>query len=260
MDQANPAGPASRPRSEDWWERWSLYHLEMFGLKASQPAKEMLSLWRRIFVPEFNEAQMRAATDHVARTNPPKFLGDHLRALRTAITDLKRVATERRAKAHRAEEERGTCVACFNSGLVLVPHLRSFDKECKWRHPLYGTRVTMAVSCHCYAGRRYRQPGTKVLTIEQYEDVVPDWAVIMREAHARDRAERAVDQDTRSHGAFSLMIDNIVRRHAAGAGDAYEGQPGPAGPVRGREPGDEEEVPGGPGLDPEGDAEPVGGE
>jgi hypothetical protein len=228
-------GPKEKSRSEDWWEQWVKFHLEMFGLTTSQGAREMLSLWRRIFAGEFTLAQMRKASEHVAATNPPKFLGDHLRALKDAIKDLRRISADQRARKQEQEaRDRGVCTACGNSGLVFVPHLRSFDEDGNWKHPDTWVRYQMVVSCGCFAGRKYRLQEGRFLTVEEYEKVVPNWAAVMREARRRDQADSAVEAETRAHSAFGLVVERILERARQRSDDTHEPRrPEPGEPLRG---------------------------
>lgn len=154
------------------WIGWGNYHRAMFGWK-SEAEVEMVAMWIGTFRRwGFTVAEMYKASESILKRATPAFKReDHINYLYQAVNDLR--ASTRSIGASMEDYTRGVCTACFNSGMVTVPHLRSISGA-KWVD-----KKTCGVWCTCIDGRKYSivqtEDGRKLMGITEYTARNPDW-------------------------------------------------------------------------------------
>jgi hypothetical protein len=188
------------------FQAWAGEHCRVFGLSVEESGT-VLS-WEPYFVASgFHKDDLADTTAHFAKIpgelarlgKPAKYLGKtsvHLAAIEAYI----REQTARRLgeESSRFAAEHGTCLVCYGTGFVSVPHLAGISNG-RWVGAKAGGLApqfyTQAVACSCALGRwkadkqGQRRGGEvrRIMTLEAYEHQNPDWK---RQLAAREEAQR----------------------------------------------------------------------
>lgn len=175
---------------------WGKFHGVLFGLVTDSDAK-MLAEWAALFAAEgYAPDELQAASRWLALNDPPRFRTDHLLRLQDRLRQLRRQA----CAPPPVEDTRGTCTTCRGVGRVIVPLLLGIPTAGGSLVPDDGQRRTAAVTCSCGLGRWFSQQGCEpaMMTLDQYQAIVPDWRT--REVSQRSVAHerRRVAEKTRS--------------------------------------------------------------
>lgn len=203
----------------DWYDRWAVRHCTAFLLPDAW--LDAAKAWRHVFdLVGATEAELDAATREVQASDaPPKYPGDHLPAVKTAVGRVRDRLAERarKAAADAAADGRGVCDLCADTGWVVVPHPLHVRAGC-WEptHHARGEKVyvTACATCRCYRGRktfdglaeRERRP----LSLDRLEAVNPHWRAMLA---GRDRAAAELFAAVRTAETWEPAV---LKRLAAG--------------------------------------------
>lgn len=129
------------------WIEWTTYHGSLHRMQAAEDAA-MILLWREVFEDRgFTMEELKVASRSLAENDPKRFRTEHLEYLLSSVGTAR--FNKARASLTTDDINEKSCGVCIGSGHAIVPHLLSvIDGE--WHYPYY----TMAVACHCDAGRR----------------------------------------------------------------------------------------------------------
>lgn len=186
---------------------WGERHGSVFGLRSDDDAASLLE-WVTIFRRGgYTPAELHAATDWLAMHDPPRFLNQHLAAIREHVHRQRQAACSRSADG---SPEFGECRLCGSTGVICgLPSLRAL--EC-------GQWATCAALCHCALGRWIGQrqrgqtssgdPRGPLVTLANYEIHCPNWRTLIAEHDAEIRRELEAES---SNCGFAEM-DEIVNR------------------------------------------------
>lgn len=204
---------------------WCEYHATLFGLRADSDA-DMLLEWSRLFSQQgYGAGDLRAASEWIAMNDPPKTRPEHLALL------TRRLREQRAASAPMPDDDpRGQCSLCGGTGRVTVPMVRGVHSD-QGNTPRVDDRYTCAVLCRCKLGQWFtdkqgggfdklgRPKRPAPMTIDQYEQLVPDWRERLkaRDAAARAslRAQRAAEEADRRHGPLPGAVAAVLRKAVA---------------------------------------------
>ncbi len=204
-----------------WYLEWVSAYLAANDANTA-PNQAMLKTWWPAFAAMVAEpAELhRAIYDVLALTNRPIRTADHFSAIRTSILS-RRAENAKSNVADYSQQDRGQCVLCGNTGIIVVPHPRHCSGE-GWR-PVYTTSgkesyPTAGVLCSCSTGRRAAQlqaskdEHQRAMTIETYEITTNGhWREQMAQ---RREAERTIREVEASCDARAL-VKNLAQRVAA---------------------------------------------
>lgn len=155
----------------DWFPSWSQRHLKRFGVAYDV---EYTLDWLRVFEQTgVTEQEAESASLDLLANNPPSYKRQHLAAIMTWIKN--------RRGTNGAQKEFDHCELCSGSGRVVVPW--TIDEYRRWHH-------TNAVYCRCQLGRWYEEKhrdlyGKITTNIDRYEEMIPDWKVLMNEGKTK---------------------------------------------------------------------------
>lgn len=200
------------------WDKWIIHHLTLFGKQRSADWIETVDSWRQVFAPAgYTADELTEASNWIAIHNPPTWPAEHLAAL------MSRLHTQRQDQVRKytqEPEDRGTCVGCGNSGLVVVPH---------WKCMVGGVWVTtrgvyyeMMVLCHCYFGRRLMTQHPEWVTIMQYEMAYPMWKDAWKRRWAELNEYNKAMSAARQKHSMGDVFSKLLQRHTQGARDGKE--------------------------------------
>ena len=179
----------------DWYCAWAKRHCSIFSLLGPEEIATV-GAWFDVFVAAgYTEANLHEATTKLA-LQPEIFASEdvryrskmfsHLLAIRTCIQNRKAVAYRKAVE----NKDWGTCTLCGNTGLVVVPALRSIV-DGQWRPIRFAqggtSSYTEAVACRCALGNhrrghmkaKFQGEERNLMTLEQYEARNPRWQVQM---------------------------------------------------------------------------------
>lgn len=202
---------------------WLKHHCTVFGLHDPKQIETVAS-WQPLFdAAGYTAPQLTEATDWLALNAPPRFLNEHLPALRARLT-------EQRAIEYRRAEDRfdgSTCVLCGGTGRLTVPHLGGV-RNGDWL-PLRIAGLphyyTCAVRCSCARGQFGRFESTSgsqsLLSLEAYESRNPGWRRQLARRDQELQAEAELANSTEPEFVrWAARIESI--RRAAGIRHAGE--------------------------------------
>jgi hypothetical protein len=185
------------------FQKWSQRHLALFGLTEDTQAAVSIAALEHVFdLAGFAIEELDRATDHLAVHAPKLELPEHRVALRDAVL---RGRAEAHARAEsQADYDRGRCILCGGTGVVVVPHPQSVTGSVWDGLETAGFRYTAGVACSCFAGRRrYDQSGQetgnghrlpKLMSLGDYEKANPHWKEQMELKTAELQAGAKADQ------------------------------------------------------------------
>lgn len=211
-----------------WYTDWSGDYTAVFALNPEAFA-DVARAWYPVFamLGASGDLMAKATREVQVSDSPPKFLGDHMPAVKAALGRVKDRERKRETPVSLQQgESYSVCNFCANTGLVSVPHPAhvTAGEWGPWKHnadgmPIYATAV---VSCRCHRGVRQRDSTAErskpILTLEQYEATVnPAWRehLIEREQQAQwavDAERRAVVTTEGIAKAFAMPGGNYATR------------------------------------------------
>lgn len=174
---------------------WADYHAAAFGLSSELVAR-MFAAWRDVFqVAGYRVDELHEATRHIAAYCPPRFLSDHLPAIRTRISERRLQEARENMVATSVDE---SCNICHDTGWALVPML-SAVVDGQWTCLSGMSLPISAVTCRCLRGSRlhqvWRSAGDaakfKPMALVDYEAKVPHWFDLLTRREKLSRAESA---------------------------------------------------------------------
>jgi hypothetical protein len=193
------------------WPEWSRWFIELYGL-GDRYAATVAAWVKDVFIPGgTTPEEMREAALSVARSGPPAWPNEILKAL---LEEL-RVARAERIMAEEEQERLGGgevgppgCRLCGGTGWVTVPHHPQPE-----RAQARGYLATCAVRCRCHCGGRFSAAAMAAMSLDQYERDNPLWREQMAMERRRLLAEaRAEDGTGRMAGLIESLIKNASRR------------------------------------------------
>lgn len=218
------------------WLEWAEYHTQLFRWTAPEDMA-MLKLWREPFESRgYTLSELRQAS--LALAESPKagiWRAEHFEFILRHVGGRRLAAAQQREEAERRQNERPECRLCNGSGLVVVPSPRSV-RGGDWVWPFY----TASVTCLCdRAGRwhsnhaRYvefcrekqRKQPPKMLTLTEYEHLVPSWFELMADRETKRVADRKAREETthadkrRGPLAIGSLIGAMVQTKTGGANE-----------------------------------------
>jgi len=182
------------------YDLWLKHHCTVFGIYEPAHVRTVKS-WEPIFTAAgWLLPDLFLCTDWLAMHAPPRFLGDHLAALRNRMTELKAVSL----RELDADPAYSACVKCDGTGRLIVPHLLGIIGD-EWR-PVRGATptpqyYTCAVRCDCSRGRfgnftgRGANGDIPLMTLAEYERANPHWHRQLARRAAMHREEARLDVD-----------------------------------------------------------------
>lgn len=201
----------------DWYTRWIDHHRSVFVLNAEWVAAA--ALWWDVFATAgVNAFELAAATREFQLGTPPRYAGDHLPAIRSAVGRMRdRAIADRAARAELADGDRPVCTLCGNTGICVVPHPLHI-REGAWEpthHRQDGTavRVTVGVVCHCRKdfGGSGNGDRPRPMRMAEYERLNPHWRdMIEADAAERATAERAIEVTPKRFPNLEKLIAGIA--------------------------------------------------
>jgi hypothetical protein len=209
--------------TEEYGE-WADQHAKAFGLTFDGELAA-LGCWYdslRVFTP----AELHAATASMLASGETfRRVSDHLPAVIVRVRGARREQAREEDTAAAIDPDLGSCDLCGSSGHVGVPLVRVLVGEVK----IMADYETVVV-CRCAKGRwvQDRQNGMspRQMTLDQYQQLNPDWRDQMaeRRAHARQVAldQRAADvaagvRRSEEEEAWDRLMERLLRRYAPAA-------------------------------------------
>lgn len=189
------------------WKPWVERHALLFGL-TSEADVVMVREWANLFDGAgYTPAELLAATETLALTDPPKYRSDHLNALMGAV----RAARAKLAAAPPPSDapDWTRCQLCEDTGRVIVPN-RTLLKQ--------NRRGTEAVLCRCRLGDWFRQSmlDKRPPLLDDYEREVPDWEEIAKQHKRQEKSENeALGKASGMDRTFGPIVARIQKRLAA---------------------------------------------
>jgi ribosomal protein S27AE len=165
--------------TEEQWDQWVNQHATSFGMVEHQ--RNMLRSWREAFEAERYTLEELTSASKALLGIENLYPGNHAAAIGREIKNIR--AIKYRQESDKLDQDRGQCVNCGGSGMIIVPLIRPGIAPDEWR-PLQiarggATYYTMAVRCSCAKGRfmadHIRQPEKVPMSIETYERHNPAW-------------------------------------------------------------------------------------
>lgn len=220
----NNTAVAPRTDEQREWMDWANYHRNLFGWSGPNDAP-MLATWVGFFRRGgYSPAELQQATDLIARQTQKIYKReDHLSALQTHLHSLRQQEQLRRPVQHSsADDQRGTCVHCGDSGAVSVPLLRDVV-DSTWL-----TRRTCAVWCTCWAGRQFHgtrnAKGESMMGLPEYIHKNPLYRRQMEDARSLSAEAELLRVEAveagGSKGTFDTMRDRLMHRWGMVKGEA----------------------------------------